>query len=44
LRLVPAPTPSLGRPSAVYHLGTVTMYVYPYDLATRIVIPAPPAD
>ena len=35
--LVPSPTPDLGRPSAVYHVGNLTMYVYPYDLATRIV-------
>lgn len=41
LRLVPAPTPDLGRPSAVYQIGQLTMYVYPYDLATRIVIPQP---
>ena len=37
LRLVPAPTPGLGRPTAVYHVGRIAMYVYPYDLATRIV-------
>jgi hypothetical protein len=35
--LVPAPTPDLGPPAAVYHVGRITMYVYPYDLATRIV-------
>lgn len=35
--LVSAPTPDLGRPSAVYHVGNLTMYVYPYDLAMRIV-------
>lgn len=35
--LVPSPTPDLGRPSAVYRVGNLTMYVYPYDLATRIV-------
>jgi hypothetical protein len=29
-------TPDLGRPRAVYHLGRVTMYIYPYDLAARI--------
>jgi hypothetical protein len=34
---VPRPTPDLGRPTAVYPLGTITMYVYPYDLATKIV-------
>ncbi|HUE25199.1 MAG TPA: hypothetical protein VMP89_00380 [Solirubrobacteraceae bacterium] len=36
LSLVPGPTPDLGRPSAVFHVGQVTMYVYPYDVATRI--------
>jgi len=30
-------TPDLGRPRSVYRLGRVTMYVYPYDLAQRIV-------
>jgi hypothetical protein len=30
-------TPDLGRPSSVYRLGQVTMYVYPYDLAKRII-------
>ena len=30
-------TPDLGRPSSVYRLGRVTMYVYPYDLARRII-------
>ena len=30
-------TPDLGRPSSVYRLGRVTMYVYPYDLAKRII-------
>jgi hypothetical protein len=30
-------TPDLGRPSSVYRLGQVTMYVYPYDLARRII-------
>ncbi|HYB26896.1 MAG TPA: hypothetical protein VEF89_09810 [Solirubrobacteraceae bacterium] len=29
-------TPDLGRPRAVYHVGRVTMYIYPYDLAARI--------
>jgi hypothetical protein len=29
-------TPDLGRPRAVYRVGRVTMYVYPYDLAARI--------
>jgi hypothetical protein len=36
LRLVPAPTPDLGRPVAVYHVGRLTMYVYPYDIAGRL--------
>ena len=35
--LVPSPTPDLGPPSAVYDVGKVTMYVYPYDVATKIV-------
>jgi hypothetical protein len=35
--LVPSPTPDLGRPAAVYHVGRIAMYVYPYDLALRIV-------
>jgi hypothetical protein len=35
--LVPSPTPDLGRPDAVYHIGNLTMYIYPYDLATKIV-------
>jgi hypothetical protein len=34
---VPAPTPDLGRPTAVYHVGRITMRTYPYDLATKIV-------
>jgi hypothetical protein len=34
---VSAPTPDLGPPSAVYHVGRVTMYAYPYDLATKLV-------
>jgi hypothetical protein len=34
-RLVTAPTPDLGRPTAVYRVGQVTMYVYPYDIARR---------
>jgi hypothetical protein len=37
LALVSAPTPDLGTPSAVYHVGGITMYVYPYDVATKIV-------
>ena len=35
-RLLLAPTPDLGRPDAVYHLGQATMYVYPYDVAQRL--------
>jgi hypothetical protein len=33
---VSAPTPDLGPPTSVHHVGRVTMYVYPYDLATKI--------
>ncbi len=36
LALVPGPTPDLGQPSAVFHIGQVAMYVYPYDVATRV--------
>jgi hypothetical protein len=28
--------PGLGKPSATYRIGQVTMYVYPYDIASRI--------
>jgi hypothetical protein len=35
--LVRGPTPDLGPPAAVYHVGRIVMYAYPYDLATRIV-------
>jgi hypothetical protein len=35
---VSAPTPDLGTPSAVYDLGRITMYVYSYDLASKIVV------
>jgi hypothetical protein len=28
--------PSLGPPSAVYHIAELTMYVYPYDIASRL--------
>ena len=31
-----APTPDLGAPSAVHQIGPVTMYVYPYDIASRL--------
>jgi hypothetical protein len=30
------PLPSLGKPSAVYHIDELTMYVYPYDIAGRM--------
>lgn len=33
---VTAPTPDLGPPTAVYHVGRVTMYAYPYDLAGKL--------
>jgi hypothetical protein len=36
LPLLTAPTPDLGRPVAIYHVGRITMYVYPYDLAKRL--------
>jgi hypothetical protein len=31
-----APMSNLGRPSAVHQIGTITMYVYPYDIASRM--------
>jgi hypothetical protein len=35
---IPSPAvPSLGKPSAEYHLGLATMYVYPYDIASKFV-------
>jgi hypothetical protein len=39
LALVPGPTPDLGRPSRVYRVGQLTMFVYPYDIATRLARP-----
>ncbi|HXW58711.1 MAG TPA: hypothetical protein VEJ23_04445, partial [Solirubrobacteraceae bacterium] len=30
------PVPALGPPSAVYHIAELTMYVYPYDIASKI--------
>lgn len=30
------PTPDLGRPIAVHQIGNITMYVYPYDIASRL--------
>ncbi len=36
---VPAPTPDLGAPAAIYHAGRALMYVYDYDIAQRIVNP-----
>jgi hypothetical protein len=33
---VAAPTPGLGHPTAVYRIGPIKMYTYPYDLAARI--------
>jgi hypothetical protein len=38
LPLVRAPTPGLGRPVAVYRIGRLTMYVYPYDIAGRFAV------
>jgi hypothetical protein len=34
---VTMPTPDLGRPTAVYRIGSIKMYTYSYDLAARIV-------
>jgi hypothetical protein len=31
-----APTPDLGKPITVHQIGSVTMYVYPYDIAARL--------
>ncbi len=31
-----APTPDLGAPLAVHQVGPLTMYVYPYDIASRL--------
>ena len=31
-----APTPDLGKPIAIHQFGSVTMYVYPYDIAARL--------
>jgi hypothetical protein len=31
-----APTPDLGPPIAVHQIGAVTMYVYPYNIASRL--------
>jgi hypothetical protein len=28
--------PQLGKPSAVYSIGQLTMYVFPYDIASRM--------
>jgi hypothetical protein len=30
------PTPDLGPPIAVHQIGNITMYVYPYDIASRL--------
>lgn len=35
-RGVTRPTPDLGSPSAVYRVGKLKMYVYPYDIASRL--------
>lgn len=31
-----APTPDLGKPIAVHQIGSITMYVYGYDIATHL--------
>jgi hypothetical protein len=30
------PTPDLGQPIAAHQIGNITMYVYPYDIASRL--------
>jgi hypothetical protein len=37
-----SPSPAFGDPSAVYRVGEMTMYLYPYDLASKIGPIAPP--
>jgi hypothetical protein len=37
-----APSPELGTPIAVHQLGSATMYVYSYDIATKIGPEPPP--
>ncbi len=32
-----APTPNLGKPSAIQPIGPLTVYVYPYDIASRMI-------
>jgi hypothetical protein len=32
-----APTPNLGKPTAIQQIGPLTVYVYPYDIASRMV-------
>jgi hypothetical protein len=32
-----APTPNLGKPTAVQQIGPLTIYVYPYDIASRMI-------
>jgi hypothetical protein len=31
-----APTPNLGKPTAIQQIGPLTVYVYPYDIASRM--------
>ena len=31
-----SPTPDLGQPIAAHQIGNITMYVYPYDIASRL--------
>jgi hypothetical protein len=31
-----APTPNLGNASAIQQIGPLTVYVYPYDIASRM--------
>ena len=32
-----APTPNLGKPTATQQIGPLTVYVYPYDIASRMI-------
>jgi hypothetical protein len=37
------PSNDLGPPSAIHHIGPVTMFVYPYDIASRFAVEVPPS-
>lgn len=34
---VPWPPPYLGPPRAVYHVGKISLYAYPYDIARKVI-------